>query len=144
MIRQISDITVRKRAVVSGEDIREHYRQIEGTPHFLPITRYLSGKRVELLIAEGEGSPEEFVARMRKLVGKSDPAECRRGQIRHLAVEYGLPYIIPMSPENGSNNYCRDNLIHCSDSPENAVREVGIWFDDLDVLWRYACLPKSR
>jgi nucleoside diphosphate kinase len=144
MVRQIADITVRKRVVVAKADIEDHYRDIRGTPHFSPITRYLTGKRVEILIAEGDGNPDRFIAQMRQLVGNSDPAKCHRGQIRHLAIEHNLRYIIPMRVVNGSNNYCRDNLIHCSDSPSNAVREVGIWFDDLDVLWRYTCMPKSR
>lgn len=144
MLRRQGDITAKEKTTVTQEQIEEHYQGIAGEPHFSPITRYLTGKEVEVIVLEGDGEPGEFVGRVRKLVGCSDPAQCQEGQIRHLAVEMGLPYTVPMEPVNGSNNYCRDNLVHCSDSPDAAAREVEIWFNDLDVLWRYSCLPKSR
>jgi nucleoside-diphosphate kinase len=138
MITRESTVVIRQRKVAEPRLIKEHYKNVKDTPHFHPITSYMSEKRVDLIIVEGEGPQDKFVERMRSLVGKSDPLECKPGQIRHLAIEYNLSYVVSVDPVEGSNNYCRDNLIHCSDSPEAAKREVGIWFDDVNILKRYA------
>lgn len=63
---------------------------------------------------------EDAVAELRTVIGATDPAEAADGTVRKLYAE---------SKER--------NAIHASDSPENAVREVGFFFSEseLEGLW---------
>lgn len=58
---------------------------------------------------------DDAVARLRDVIGATDPKEAAPGTVRALYAE---------SKER--------NAIHASDSPENATREVGFFFSDLD------------
>jgi nucleoside-diphosphate kinase len=59
------------------------------------------------LVLEAEGA----VARLRLVIGATDPAQAEAGTVRKLYAE---------SKER--------NAIHASDSPENAVVEIGFFF----------------
>jgi nucleoside-diphosphate kinase len=63
---------------------------------------------------------EDAVARLRGVIGATDPAEAAEGTIRKLYAE-----------SKGRN------AIHASDSPENAAREVAFFFPEgeLAALW---------
>ena len=61
------------------------------------------------LVVEGEGA----IATMRKTIGATNPANAEPGTIRG-----DLAMSMP------------DNLVHGSDSPESAAREVALWFGD--------------
>lgn len=63
---------------------------------------------------------EDAVARLREVIGATDPAEAKPGTVRKLYAE---------SKER--------NAIHASDSPENAAREVGFFFPEGEIrgLW---------
>ena len=54
---------------------------------------------------------DDAVARLREVIGATDPAEAKPGTVRKLFAE---------SKER--------NAIHASDSPENATREVAFFF----------------
>jgi len=59
---------------------------------------------------------DDAVAKLREVIGATDPKEAAPGTVRALYAE---------SKER--------NAIHASDSPENALREVGFFFSDLDM-----------
>ncbi len=59
---------------------------------------------------------DDAVAKLREVIGATDPKEAAPGTVRALYAE---------SKER--------NAIHASDSPENAAREVGFFFSDLDL-----------
>jgi nucleoside-diphosphate kinase len=59
---------------------------------------------------------EDAVARLREVIGATDPAEAKAGTVRKLYAE---------SKER--------NAIHASDSPENAEREVAFFFTEAEL-----------
>ena len=59
---------------------------------------------------------DDAVARLREVIGATDPAEAKPGTIRQLFAE---------SKER--------NAIHASDSPENAAREVAFFFPESEI-----------
>lgn len=75
------------------------------------------------VVIEGNQS----VAIVKKLVGGTEPTTSDVGTIRgDLTVDsYALSSI---------DNRAVRNLIHCSDSPEEAEREIPIWFDPSDII----------
>ncbi len=65
------------------------------------------------LVLEGE----DAIARIRKLHGKTNPAEAEEGTIRKQFATNG-----------------RRNAVHASDSPENAEREIHIFFNETEIF----------
>ena len=65
------------------------------------------------LVVEGEGA----IATMRKTIGATNPADADPGTIRG-----DLATAMP------------NNLIHGSDSPESAQREISLWFADHELV----------
>ena len=61
------------------------------------------------LVLEGEGA----IATVRTTMGATNPADAAPGTIRG-DMSLSMP----------------DNLVHGSDSPESAEREIGLWFPD--------------
>ena len=81
-------------------------------PFFRPLVTFMtSGPCLPLALER-----EDAVARLREVIGATDPREAAAGTVRALYAE---------SKER--------NAIHASDSPENAAREVGFFFSDLDL-----------
>lgn len=109
--RQAQGLTVDKEAIEYGKDI------IQANVDF-----FTSGP-VLALIVEGNQS----VAIVKKLVGGTEPTTSDVGTIRgDLTVDsYALSSI---------DNRAVRNLVHCSDSPEEAEREIPIWFQESDIL----------
>jgi nucleoside-diphosphate kinase len=90
----------------------EHYAEHKAKPFFGELVEFITSGPTWALVVEGEGA----IATMRKTIGATNPADAEPGTIRgDLAVS--MP----------------DNLVHGSDSPESAAREVALWFsaDDL-------------
>jgi nucleoside-diphosphate kinase len=81
-------------------------------PFFRPLVAFMtSGACLPLALER-----DDAVAKLREVIGATDPREAAPGTVRALFAE---------SKER--------NAIHASDSPENAVREVGFFFSDLDL-----------
>lgn len=94
---------------------RRHYAVHEGKPFFEGLVRYITSSPVIAAVFEGTAA----VAVVRNAMGATNPADAASGSIRgDLAVEIGR------------------NLIHGSDSVENAGKEIALFFrpDEL-VLW---------
>ena len=92
---------------VSKALAREHYAEHKGKPFFGELVDFISSGPTWALVVEGEGA----IATMRATIGATNPANAAPGTIRgDLAVS--MP----------------DNLVHGSDSPESAAREIALWF----------------
>jgi nucleoside-diphosphate kinase len=90
----------------------EHYAEHKAKPFFGELVEFITSGPTWALVVEGEGA----IATMRKTIGATNPADAEPGTIRG-----DLAASMP------------DNLVHGSDSPESAAREVALWFsaDDL-------------
>jgi nucleoside-diphosphate kinase len=109
--RKAQNLPIEKEAIEYGKDI------IQGNVDF-----FTSGP-VLAFIVEGNQS----VAIVKKLVGGTEPTTSDVGTIRgDLTVDsYALTSI---------DNRAVRNLVHCSDSPEEAEREIPIWFEESEIL----------
>ena len=86
----------------------EHYAEHAEKPFFGELVEFITSGPTMALVLEGEGA----IATVRTTMGATNPADAGPGTIRgDLALS---------KP---------DNLVHGSDSPESAVREIGLWFD---------------
>ncbi|MCQ9368344.1 nucleoside-diphosphate kinase [Brevibacterium sp. 50QC2O2] len=95
----------------TSEQLAAHYAEHEGKPFYAPLVEFMSSGPVVALIAEGEGVIPGF----RSLAGATDPTAAAPGTIRgDLARDWGLNV--------------QQNIVHGSDSPEAAEREIAIWF----------------
>jgi nucleoside-diphosphate kinase len=91
-----------------------HYAEHQGKPFYDPLVEFMLSGPVVALVAEGERCIEGF----RALAGATDPTVALPGTIRgDLGRDWGLAV--------------QQNLVHGSDSPESAAREIALWFPDL-------------
>lgn len=104
------DITLVKfeRVHTKREVVEEHYSNLKDKPFYGEVIDFMSDKDVYIGVAEGD----DIVAKLRKIVGATNPAHAEEGTIRRL---YG-------TPNTG------ENAIHASDSVESARREMALWF----------------
>ena len=94
----------------SRERAEEFYAVHRERPFFGELVEYITGGPVVAIEVEDNG---DTVARMRELIGATDPAQAKPGTIRAMY---------------GSN--IQNNAVHGSDSPENAKKELAIAFGD--------------
>ena len=96
------------------EQLAVHYEEHVGKPFFEPLCEFMSSGPVAGVVIEGERCIEGF----RALAGATDPTKALPGTIRgDLGRDWGTPV--------------QQNIVHGSDSPESAARELGIWFPGL-------------
>lgn len=96
---------------VSDELARAHYAEHEGKGFFGDLLEFITSGPVVAAVLEGPRA----IAAFRQLAGGTDPVEkAAPGSIRG---DFGL-----------ETQY---NLVHGSDSPESAAREIGLWFPGL-------------
>jgi len=99
---------------VERELLERHYAEHAGKPFFEPLVSFMSSGPVVAAVVEGERS----IAAFRSLAGATDPVLAAPGTIRgDLGRDWGTSV--------------QQNLVHGSDSPESAEREIGIWFPQL-------------
>ncbi len=89
---------------------RKHYAVHDGKPFFAGLVDFITSGPIVAVVVEGDKSVEV----VRKLMGETDPAKAAPGTIRG---DYGLDI--------------GENLIHGSDSEENAQKEITLFFPDL-------------
>lgn len=89
----------------------QHYIEHKGKSFFNDLISYLTGGKVIAMIIEGENA----INLTRKVNGATDPLDADMGSIRG---KFG----------NKKNR----NLVHASDSPDSAERELKLWFPELD------------
>jgi nucleoside-diphosphate kinase len=95
----------------SRELLAEHYAEHEGKPFYEPLVEFMLSGPVAAMVVEGERVVEGF----RALAGATDPTAALPGTIRgDLGRDWGVKV--------------QQNIVHGSDSPGSAEREIGIWF----------------
>ncbi len=96
------------------ELLAAHYAEHEGKPFYGPLVEFMLSGPVVAMVLEGERCIEGF----RALAGTTDPTVALPGTIRgDLGRDWG--------------EKVQQNLVHGSDAPESAQREIGIWFPGL-------------
>lgn len=93
--------------VVTAEQAAANYIEHQGKPFYDGLVAYITSGPVVKMVISGPNA----VAVCRKLMGATNPAEAAPGTIRG---DFGL--------------IMDANVIHGSDSPESAEREIGIFF----------------
>ncbi len=96
-----------KLLTVSRDLARRHYAEHAEKPFFGELVEFITSGPTWALVVVGEGA----IATMRKTIGATNPANAEPGTIRG-----DLAMSMP------------DNLVHGSDSPQSAEREVALWF----------------
>jgi nucleoside-diphosphate kinase len=88
----------------------KHYEEHTDKPFFGELVSFITGGPLVALVLEGESA----VVAARQLIGATNPLEADAGSIRgELATEVTF------------------NLVHGSDSPESADREIALWFPEV-------------
>jgi nucleoside-diphosphate kinase len=93
---------------VDKELAGEHYAEHAGKPFYDELIEFITSGPTLALVVVGEGA----IATVRTTMGATNPADAGPGTIRG-----DLALSMP------------DNLVHGSDSPESAAREIALWFD---------------
>ena len=95
---------------ITGEQADQHYAEHVERDFYPPLRAFITSGPLVALVVEGE----EAIPVVRTLIGPTDGRQAPAGTIRG-----------DLSLSN------RENLVHASDSPESAAREIGIWFPQL-------------
>ena len=91
--------------------LERHYAEHQGKPFFEPLVEFMMSGPIVAMVAEGNRVIEGF----RSLAGVTDPTVAAPGTIRgDLARDQGTKVV--------------QNIVHGSDSPESAAREIEIFF----------------
>ena len=92
--------------------LEKHYVEHNGKPFYEPLLEFMTSGPIVAMIAEGNRVIEGF----RSLAGATDPTVAAPGTIRgDLARDQGSKVV--------------QNIVHGSDSPESAAREIAIFFE---------------
>ena len=98
------------RLLVASRELGEtHYAEHQEKPFFGELVEFVTSGPTLAFVLEGEGA----IATCRRTIGATNPADAEAGSLRG---EYALA--MP------------NNLVHGSDSPESAAREIALWFPD--------------
>jgi len=103
-------VTAMKMLTPSRELAEAHYAAHKGKYFFEGLVEFITSGPVVAMVVEGENA----VCLTRRMMGDLDPLESHPGTIRG---DYATT--------------TRENLIHGSDSPETAAREIALWFPEL-------------
>lgn len=116
-------ITAMHMMQLDGERARRHYAEHEGKPFFDELVAFITSAPLVAMAVEGEGAIEGC----RQLAGATNPLQAAPGSIRaDFAQSIGR------------------NLIHASDAPASAARELDIFFKDSDYVSRRHDVERSR
>ena len=99
-----------KMMTVSAELAQEHYAEHSSKPFFPGLVEFITSTPVVAMVLEGQNA----IPLSRQMIGATDPLNGTSGTIRG---DYTLDK--------------QANLIHGSDSPESAQRELKLWFPEL-------------
>ncbi len=106
-------IVAQKRVRWSRRQAERFYAEHKGKPFYETLCQYMTSGPIVVQVLEGENA----IGRYREIMGKTDPAEARRGTIRKL-------YAVSKS----------QNSVHGSDSPGSAKREVAMNFKTAEIV----------
>jgi len=108
-------ILTMKMVSLSKKAAEEFYAVHKGKPFYNDLVQFMSSGRCIAMVLEKENAVEE----LRKLIGATDPKEAEEGTIRRDFAESK-----------------QENIIHASDSPENAEFEINFFFSEMEKLER--------
>jgi len=116
------EIVAAKMARVPRELAQEHYRHLKDKPFFEDLLKYLQGdfhsrKKVMALVYWGE----DAIKKCRELAGATNPEEAEATSIRG---SYGRI----------TTSGVYENVIHVSSSPDEAEREIKLWFQPEEII----------
>lgn len=97
---------------LSEREAAGFYAEHEGKSFWETLLRNMTAGPCVVLVLSGENA----IARWRELMGPTDPAQGRPGQLRH-------DFAVSM----------QQNSVHGSDSPESAAREIAYFFNQLEI-----------
>jgi nucleoside-diphosphate kinase len=99
-----------KLMTMTRELAQQHYAEHEGKPFFEELVSFITSGPLVAMVLEGEAAVEAA----RQVIGATNPLQAAPGSIRgDFAVAVG------------------QNMVHGSDAPESAAREVGLFFPEL-------------
>ncbi|WP_405101807.1 nucleoside-diphosphate kinase [Oceanobacillus sp. FSL H7-0719] len=98
---------------ISNELAEEHYGEHKERPFFGELVEFITSGPVFAMVWEGEN----VIATARNMMGKTNPAEAAPSTVRG---DYGITV--------------GKNIIHGSDSPESAEREIKLFFDEKELV----------
>ena len=103
-------IAALRHMTLDGQTAELHYAEHQGKPFFEELVSFITSGPLVAMVLEGH----EAVKAARQVIGATNPLEAAPGSIRG---DYGLEV--------------QTNLVHGSDSPESAEREIGLFFPEL-------------
>jgi nucleoside-diphosphate kinase len=98
---------------VDNKRAKKLYEVHKGKPFYDDLIKYAMSGPVVTMILEGE----DAVKMLRQVIGATDPSKAEPGTVRR---DFGLTVL--------------KNVIHAADSPENAEREMRIFFKKSEIL----------
>lgn len=107
------DIVAAKLMQLDSAMLKEHYAHIADKPFFPEIEEFMSSRPVLVMVIEGNS----IIDRVRNLVGPTNSLVAAAGTIRG---DWGTNMML--------------NIVHASDSPENAAAEIKRFFADGEVF----------
>src|SRR3954452_126061 len=107
------EIRAAKLLTVDRALAEEHYAEHREKPFFGELVEFITSAPTLALVLEGESA----IKVVRTTMGATNPTEADPGSIRG-----DLALAMP------------DNLVHGSDSPESAEREIGLWFTAVELV----------
>jgi nucleoside-diphosphate kinase len=103
-------IVALKHMTATREIAATHYDEHKERPFFGELVDFITSAPLVAMVLAGD----EAVVAARQLIGATNPLEANTGSIRgDFAIQVG------------------QNMVHGSDSPGSATREIGIWFPEL-------------
>lgn len=108
--RKKLNIVATKMMTVDSELARRHYEEHREKTFFTDLVSFITSGPIVAMVVEGD----DAVSVVRTLMGATDPKKAEPGTIRG---DYGLEIT--------------ENLVHGSDSPESAKRELDLFFPNL-------------
>ena len=106
-------IVAMKMLLVSEDLAKKHYEEHAAKPFFPNLVSFIRSGPVVAMVVEGK----EVVPIVRSMVGATKPKDSAPGTIRgDFAVDMGR------------------NVIHASDSPESAKREISLYFNTSEIV----------
>lgn len=102
-----------KLMTVSEELAHEHYGEHKDKPFFGELVEFITSGPVFAMVWEGEN----VISVARNMMGKTNPQEAAPSTIRG---DFGVTV--------------GENIIHGSDSPESAEREINLWFKEDEIV----------
>ncbi|NQT91027.1 MAG: nucleoside-diphosphate kinase [Candidatus Omnitrophica bacterium] len=116
------DISAAKITRVTSQLATEHYKHLADKPFFKELLRYIKGefhekRKVMAMVYFGE----DAIGKIRSIAGETNPEEADSVSIRG---QYGRI----------TTKGVYENVIHASTDPEEAEREIKLWFEPDEII----------